>query len=94
MAAEPGDSISFLFMDDSDLVVIATFTYPSEAEVAASVLDAEGIDSLIERPFIAGARRNWLFGDSSQRSVRLLVRAGDAERAREALDPGSSLEIP
>lgn len=79
-------------MDDSDLVVIATFTFPSEAEVAASVLDAEGIDSLIERPFIAGARPSWLFGDSGRKGVRLLVRAGDAERARDVLDPGSPLE--
>ena len=77
-------------MMPADLVVIATYSLPGEAEVAASVLDAEGIECMVERPFIAGARPNWLFGGGGGRGVRLVVRAADAERAIDILGVSQS----
>jgi len=80
--------------DASDLVIAATFTLLAEAEVAASLLDGEGIESLIEKPFASGVRPDWLFGGrKAANGVRLLVRRDDVATAREILsaipeDPG------
>ena len=69
-----------------DLVVIATFGLPVEAEVAASVLAAEGIDCIIEKPFVSGIRPSWLPGEVGGQGVRLRVRQEDEEVAREILE--------
>ena len=72
--------------NNEDLVVVATFSLPSEAAVAASVLDGEGIDSLIDKPFVSGVRPDWIFGTHRKDDgVRLLVRAEDLDRARSLL---------
>ena len=76
-----------------DLVVIATFTLPGEAEVAASFLDAHGIASIVNRPFVSGLRPNWSAGLAKDRGVRLEVRSEDAEAARDLLD-SAEMENP
>lgn len=68
--------------DPNDLVQLATFGYLHEAEFAASVLDAAGIESLVRDEFVAGVRPHLTFTDGG---VRLFVRAMDAERAEEVL---------
>ena len=70
--------------DEDDLVLVATFALPSEAEVAASVLASEGIDAIVDRPFVSGVRPDWIFGeDRPGDGVRLLVRREDLATATE-----------
>lgn len=72
-----------------DLVLVAAYEALSEAEVAASLLRAEGIDTLVDRPFVAGVRPNWPFGRKERRKgVLLFVRCEDAVVAREILEAG------
>lgn len=73
-------------MKSEDLVAVATFSLPVEAEVAASVLAAEGIDCIVEKPFISGIRPSWLPGEAGGQGVRLRVREEDVEVAREILE--------
>lgn len=75
----------------TELVIAATFAFPGEAEVASSMLDAAGIDSVVEKPFVAGVRPDWLFGRHRSDGVRLLVRTEDLEAAQELL---SNLATP
>jgi hypothetical protein len=71
----------------NDLVLVATFDTPSEAEVVASLLRGEGIPVMIDRPFVSGVRPDWLFGRKERKKgVRLLVRIEDEARSREILD--------
>ena len=70
-------------MASDDLVVVATFGNRSEADVAASALDAAGIESMVRaddggsmRPSIAWAGLGF----------QVIVRAGDANAARNILD--------
>lgn len=70
-------------MDTDALVVVAAFRDRAEADVAASALDAAGIDSMIRaddggsmRPAMAWAGVGF----------QLIVRAEDADAAREILD--------
>ena len=70
-------------MPADDLVVVATFGNRSEADVAASALDAAGIDTMIRaddggsmRPSIAWAGVGF----------QVIVRAEDATAARHILD--------
>ena len=65
-------------MNDAELVTVSTFPSVADAQVAKGVLDEAGIESMIRSdnaggmlPAIAGAE--------------VLVRAEDAERAKEAL---------
>ena len=62
------------------LIVISTFRSTADALVAQGVLDEAGIESMI-RSDNAGGMYPALAG------ADLLVRAEDAERAREALEP-------
>ena len=73
-------------MDSEDLVIIAMFSLPVEAEVAASCLAAEGIDCIVEKPFVSGIRPSWLPGEVGGQGVRLRVRQEDEEVAREILE--------
>jgi hypothetical protein len=70
-------------MPDEALVVVATFGDRVEADIAVSALDAAGIDSMTRadsggsmRPSIAWAGIGF----------QVIVRAGDADAAREILD--------
>ena len=68
-------------MQASELVEVASFLNRMEAELAQGALDAAEIESVVSADDAGGLRPHlWLSG------VRLLVRAEDAERARELLD--------
>lgn len=64
-----------------DPVVVARYSYRHEAEFAKSYLDASGIDADVDSDDANGFEVALSFSNS----VRLLVRAEDAERAREVL---------
>jgi Putative prokaryotic signal transducing protein len=67
-------------MSDS-LITVATYISHPEADVARSALEAAGIDVLLQSDDCGGLRPHlWLGG------IQLLVRAEDAERAKEVLD--------
>jgi hypothetical protein len=70
-------------VDDTQLVVVGTFSNTIEAELAQGALQAADIASLVSADDAGGLRPSlWLSG------VRLLVRAEDARQAQEIL--GSS----
>ena len=69
-------------MDEDTLVQIATFAYRHEADFAASVLDAAGIDSVVRDGYFAGVDPAVMF---SLGGVPLLVRARESEEARNIL---------
>lgn len=66
---------------NNDPVVVARFSYRHEAEFARAYLTAAGIDSAIASDDAGGVEVALSFINS----VRLVVRADDAERAREVL---------
>ena len=68
-------------MGSEDLVVVDTFTFRRQAELAHSVLEAFGIDSMISADDLGGEG----VGADLDEGVRLLVRAEDLERAQDAL---------
>lgn len=63
-----------------DLVRIATFSYPIQAQLAKLRLDAEGISSAV---FDESVPTLWVGGPIE--GVRLMVRRPDAPRAAEIL---------
>jgi hypothetical protein len=67
-------------MDDP--TIVRTFSDRGEAEIARSLLEAEGIGAAIAAD---DTRGNWPQFDLSA-GVQLVVEAGDVERARELLD--------
>ena len=69
-------------MAEPELVVVHTFLNRFEADVAKSALDAAEIDSLV-RPDDAGGMEPGLWVGNA---IQLLVRAEDAEQAREILN--------
>ena len=69
-------------MTDSDLVVIRTFGTQLDAEVAKSALEAANLDAMIKADDAGGVQPGMWAGNG----VELLVRAEDAERAKEILN--------
>lgn len=69
-----------------DMVVVARYSEPPEAQLAQSVLEGSGIDS-----FLSGEEANSLLPATS--GARLLVRRGDEEAAKSLLNelPEASL---
>jgi hypothetical protein len=68
-------------MDPAALVSVATYVSNIEAELARSALEAAEIDALVRADDCGGTRPHlWMGG------IRLMVRAEDAERAREILN--------
>jgi len=65
-----------------DVEQIATFLYLHQAELAASVLEGSDIECFLGDAFFAGVRPELAFTSGG---IKLFVRAGDAERAREVL---------
>lgn len=65
-------------MTASDLVAVATFPSPAQAQVAKGMLDQAGIESMIRTDDIGGMYPGIA-------GTQLLVRAEDADKAREAL---------
>jgi hypothetical protein len=67
-------------MTAGDLVVVATFVNNFDAELARGALEAADIDAIIRADDCGGTRPHlWVGG------VELVVRAEDADRAREVL---------
>jgi hypothetical protein len=66
----------------NDPTIIRTFSDRGEAEIARSLLEAEGIDAATAAD---DTRGNWPQFDLSA-GVQLVVEAADAERARALLD--------
>ena len=69
-------------MTDPDLVVVHTFDNRLEADMAKSALDAAEIDSFVRSDDGGGMERGLWRGNG----VEVVVRAEDAEAAREILD--------
>ena len=75
-----------LKMSDS-LISVATYISHPEADIAKTALEAAGIDVLIQSDDCGGMRPHlWVGG------IQLLVRAEDAERAKEILEGTAILE--
>jgi hypothetical protein len=72
-----------------EIVVVRTFNDRIEADLAASALNAAGIESMI-RDDDAGGMQPAL---ALTNGVQVLVRAGDASAAGEILD-GASRNVP
>ena len=64
-----------------DLVVVATFGDRQEAELARGALEAAGIDAMVRSDDCEGLRPGLTFSNGAQ----LIVRASDADTAREIL---------
>jgi hypothetical protein len=67
---------------DPELVVLQTYPTIIDAELAKSVLESVGIDSMIRSDNEGGQSPALAFG----RGVELLVSANDVEAANDALD--------
>ena len=70
-------------------MLIATYRSRVMADLAASLLKAEGIDTLVLSDDAGGAYPMLQF----LRGVRLLVEAGDEDRAREILAAASTGQL-
>lgn len=68
-------------MKSADLVVVSTFPSTADAQIAKSVLARAGIESMIRSDNAGGMY-------PALSAVELLVRAEDAEKARQALKSG------
>ena len=65
-------------MTDTELVVVSTFRSVTDAQIAKGILDEVQIESTVQSDNAGGMY-------PALDSANLLVRAEDAERAREAL---------
>jgi hypothetical protein len=70
-------------MEQTDLVVVHTFNNRPEAELAKSALEAAGIDAMIQADTGGGMRAHLAWAGVG---VQVLVRAEDAQAARDVLD--------
>lgn len=77
--------------DDRPLVPIATFENLSQADVALSLLDAEGIEGILRDHALASFLPPTALADGG---LTILVAAEEAERAREVLASPDSTEAP
>lgn len=78
-------------LDDRPLVPIGTFETLSEAEVAMSLLDAEGISSIIRDQPLASLLPAMALANGG---LSVLVAEDEVERAREVLSKPDSMEAP
>jgi hypothetical protein len=65
-----------------DFVVLKTFSYRQEADLALGALRAAGIESMVRSDDAGGLRPGLAFANG----VQLIVRAEDADAAREIID--------
>ncbi len=70
-------------MPDEELVVVHTFSNRAEADVAASALDAAGIDAMIRADDGGGMRPAMAWAGVG---FEVIVRESDLDAAREILD--------
>jgi hypothetical protein len=71
-----------------DLVVVETYNYRHEADLAHTALEAAGIESMISADDAGGMQ----VGLEFVRGVKLLVRNEDEDRAREVLESIAAAE--
>ena len=72
-------------MDNEKLVAVGTYTNKIDADLAQGALEAADIDATITADDAGGQQPSLLMG----KGVRVLVRAEDAERAKEILSGAS-----
>ncbi len=70
-------------MDDSELVVVRAFNTPQEADLAASALEAAGIEVMRRADNVGGQRGHLAWSGVGN---EVIVRAQDLEEARDVLD--------
>jgi hypothetical protein len=70
-------------MTDSDLVVVHRFNTTEEAELARSALEAADIDAMVRRDNGGGMQPALGWAGAG---VEVIVRAEDAQAARDVLD--------
>lgn len=71
-----------------DSVVIARFSYRHEGEIARGYLEDAGIDATLLVDDASGMEMGMAFSNPA----RLIVRAGDVERARRVLEDAGILD--
>jgi hypothetical protein len=76
-------------MEPDDLIEIRTFAFRHEAEFAASVLEAAGIESMVRDGYFAGIDPAVMF---TYGGVPLFVRAREAEQALTVLASVAEVE--
>ena len=69
-------------MSEAELVAVGTYPSKIEAEIVRGALEAADIDAMVSADDAGGLRPSLWMGEG----VRVLVRAEDAERAREILN--------
>ena len=75
-------------MPDADLIVVHTFPDRIEADLAASALEAAGIESMVAADDAGGTQPGLWEGQG----VALLVRQEDEREARAILDTPANVE--
>ncbi len=78
-------------LENKDLVAVGTFENLSEAEVALSLLGAEGIAAVIKDQPLASLLPPVAFANGG---LTVLVSEDEVERAREVLSTPDSTEAP
>lgn len=76
--------------EDQDLVTVATFATLSEAEVARGLLDAEGIEAVLQDQPLASLLPPVAFANGG---LALKVTPDELERAREVLAPPDDADV-
>ena len=74
----------------NEWVKVASFSQPFEAHLARTRLEAEGIACVVSDEYLV--RVDWLLSNAIG-GVKLMVPAGEAARAREALRPRPHLVV-
>ena len=74
-------------MDDEKLVAVGTYQNKIDAELAQGALEAADIEAMVAADDAGGLQPGLWVGEG----VRVLVRAEDAERAKEILSGTSSI---
>ena len=74
-------TVPFSEAANGEVITVRSFNSELEADIAKGALEAFGIECMLSRDDCGGQRPHLLMGAG----IRLLVRSGDAERAKEVL---------
>jgi len=74
-------TVPFSDAANGEVITVRSFNSELEADIAKGALEAFGIECMLSRDDCGGQRPHLLMGAG----IRLLVRSGDAERAKEVL---------
>lgn len=75
--------------DGGDIVTIATYSYPLEAEIAKGKLESEGIWAFVADDYVV--TMNWLYS-AAVGGVKLQVKESDVQRALHVLNHNAYIE--